>query len=102
MREPFSATAVRALPTEGVDPAAIELGKALANWYERGGDLYDQAVRIWESPARGTSNPALSKDWEQAHLQHRNEGQLLHKRIAATRDSLARRFGEGFAEFVEL
>ena len=98
----FAATAIRAIPTDRVDRSAVELGDELADWYERGGELYDQAVRIWESPARGQNNPATSQDWEHAQSQHRNEGQLLNAKIAAVRDSLTRRFGEGFAQFVAL
>lgn len=95
----FASTAIAAVPTEGVDPAEIQLSQELAGWYERGGELYEKAVRIWESPSRGQSGHTLTKDWEQAHLQHLNEGKLLREKVAAVRDSLTRRFGSGFAEF---
>jgi hypothetical protein len=98
----FSSRAIRAIPTNHVDPAAVALAKELAQWYENGGLLYDQAVQIWESPARGQSGPQITKEWEHARLQHRNESRLLGDQIAAVRDSLTRRFGEGFAEIAGL
>jgi hypothetical protein len=90
------------LPTKEVDEAAVAVGKELAHWYEQGAGLYDQVVQIWESPARGQNGPLVTKEWEHAQLQHRNEGQLLSDRVAAVRDSLTRRFGEGFSEFAGL
>jgi len=98
----LTASAIRALPITGVDPAAVTLAKDLANWYEQGAQLFDQAVAIWESSARGSSGGQLSKEWEQAQIQHRNEGRLLGDQVAAVRDSLTRRFGEGFAGFSSL
>lgn len=98
----FAGSAIRAIPTDGVDRSAIELGNQLADWYERGGELYEEAVRIWESPARSQSNPALTQGWEHARSQHRNEGKLLNDRVAAVSDSLTRRFGDGFAPFTAL
>jgi hypothetical protein len=98
----FASSAIRAVPTNGVDPSAIALARELAKWYEDGAGLYDQAVQIWESPSRGQGSPQVTQDWEQARLQHRNEGQLLNDRVAAVRDTLTRRFGEGFAEFAGL
>ena len=98
----FASSAIHAVPTSGVDPSAVALARELAQWYEHGADLYDQAVQIWESPARGQGGPQITQDWEQAQLQHRNEGRLLNDRVAAVRDSLTRRFGTGFAEFVGL
>ena len=95
----LTASAIRALPIANVDPAAVTLAKDIANWYEQGARLYDQAVAIWESSARTSSGGQLSKDWEQAQIQHRNEGRLLGDQVAAVRDSLTRRFGEGFAGF---
>jgi hypothetical protein len=95
----LTASAIRALPIANVDPAAVTLAKDIANWYEQGARLYDQAVAIWESSARTSSGGQLPKDWEQAQIQHRNEGRLLGDQVAAVRDSLTRRFGEGFAGF---
>jgi hypothetical protein len=98
----LTASAIRALPINNVDPAAVTLAKDVANWYEQGARLYDQAVAIWESSARTSSGGQLSKDWEQAQIQHRNEGRLLGDQVAGVRDSLTRRFGEGFAGFSKL
>jgi len=95
----LTANAIRALPIAGVDPAAVTLAKDLANWYERGARLFDQAVQIWESSAGASRDSQALKDWEQAQVQHRNEGRLLRAEVAAVRDSLTRRFGAEFAEF---
>jgi hypothetical protein len=93
----FSASGIRALPTANVDPTAVKLGQELADWYEQGASLYDQAVQVWESPGRGQSGQQITQEWERTQVQHANEGRLMMERIAAVRDSLTRRFGEGFA-----
>jgi hypothetical protein len=93
----FSASGIRALPTANVDPLAVKLGQELADWYEQGASLYDQAVQVWESPGRGQSGQQITQEWERTQVQHANEGRLMMERIAAVRDSLTRRFGEGFA-----
>jgi hypothetical protein len=46
----FSANAVEAVPTEAVDEAALQFGRQLKLWYDRAGELYERAVRIWETP----------------------------------------------------
>ena len=97
-----SAQAIEALPTANVDPAALRFGRALKAWYESGAEMYEQAVQIWESPARVQGGGQLGKAWDQAHLQHRNEGRLLNDQAAATRDALTRRFGDGFAPIAGL
>jgi hypothetical protein len=93
----FAASALRAVPTENVDKALVALSKELADWHERSGDLYDRAVSLWESAAR-TQGGAITKDWEFAQLQLRNEARLMGDKFAAVRDSLSRRFGEEFHE----
>jgi hypothetical protein len=92
----FAASAIQAIPTVGVDPSAVEFGNQLAEWYDRGGDLYGEAVKIWESPTRGQTGQPMTQDWEQSQAQHRNEGRLMAERGAAVRDSLVRRFGDSF------
>jgi hypothetical protein len=93
----YAADAIRALPKRDVDESAVEVGKELANWYEQGADVLDQAVQVWESSSPGLNGSQLTKNWEQAQTQQVNEGRLLVSRLAAVRDSLTRRFGEGFA-----
>lgn len=92
----FAASAIQTIPTDGVDPSEVEFGNQLAQWYDRGGDLYGEAVKIWESPARGQAGQPMTQDWEQSQAQHRNEGRLMAERGAAVRDSLVRRFGDSF------
>jgi hypothetical protein len=98
----FASSAIQAIPTEGVDPAATEFGKQLGQWYDHGSDLYDEAVRIWESPARGQDGHPLTEAWGQTKAQHRNEERLLNERGVVVRDSLVRRFGDEFAAFTKL
>ena len=43
---------------------AVKLGQELADWYENGANLYDKAVQVWESPARGQAGDQLTQDWE--------------------------------------
>jgi hypothetical protein len=93
----YAADAIRALPKKDVDESAVEVAKELANWYEQGADVLDQAVQVWESSSPGPNGSQLTKNWEQAQTQQVNEGRLLASRLAAVRDSLTRRFGEGFA-----
>lgn len=93
----YAADAIRALPKKDVDESAVEVAKELANWYEQGAFVLDQAVEVWESSSPGPNGSQLTKTWEQAQTQQVNEGRLLASRLAAVRDSLTRRFGEGFA-----
>jgi hypothetical protein len=92
----FASSAIHAIPTEGVDSTATEFGKQLAAWYDHGAELCDQAVRIWESPARGHNGQPLSEAWDESKAQHRNEQRLLNERGLIVRDSLVRRFGDDF------
>ena len=96
----FSGSAIRALPTTNVDPAAAEFGTALADWYETGASVYDEAVQVWESPARGDAKEQLTTAWDQKQTQYQNEGRLLVDRATGIRDSLVRRFGDGFEPIV--
>jgi hypothetical protein len=98
----FSADAIRALPAANVDPAALKLGNELATWYDNGADLYDQAVQVWESPARTQAGQPVTQEWDRMQVQHQNEQRLLESRVAAVRDSLIRRFGDGFAPLAGL
>jgi hypothetical protein len=98
----FSAEAIRALATADVDPTAAKLGGEIAAWYDDGADLYEQAVQVWESPARSQVGQPLTQEWERDQVQYQNEGRLLRSRVSAVRDSLARRFGGGFAPLAGL
>lgn len=93
----YAADAIRALPRKDVDESAVDVAKELANWYEQGANVLDQAVQVWESSTPGPNGSQLTKTWEQVQTQQVNEGRLLVSRLAAVRDSLTRRFGEGFA-----
>jgi hypothetical protein len=98
----FASSAIQAIPTEAADPVATEFGKQLTKWYDHGGDLYEEAVRIWESPARGQNGHPLTDAWNESKAQHYNEGRLLNERGSVVRDSLVRRFGDEFPTFSKL
>jgi hypothetical protein len=96
----FAAKAVEAVPQEGVDRSVVQFGRQLGVWYERGGELYDKAVHIWESTSAGSqSRTQLNEEWGRAELQHRNETRLLDEKASAVRSAVSRRFGQDFPEF---
>jgi hypothetical protein len=95
----FAATAVEVIPREQVDTPAVQLGKELGTWYDRGGDLYDEAARIQSFPSDNTNRNRLTQDWRREDAQHRNEGQVLSNRAIAVRDEMQRHFGTEFPAF---
>jgi hypothetical protein len=96
----FAAKAVEAVPQDGVDRSVVQFGRQLGVWYERGGELYDKAVHIWESTSAGSqSRIQLNEEWGRAELQHRNETRLLDEKASAVRSAVSRRFGQNFPEF---
>lgn len=97
----FAAKAVEAVPQNGVDRLVVQFGRQLAVWYDRGGDLYDKAVNIWETTSAGSqSRSQLNEEWDRAELQHRNETRLLEEKASAVRSAASRQFGQEFPEFV--
>jgi hypothetical protein len=97
----FSARAVEAVPTIGVDEAALRFGRALTLWYDHGGELYEKAVRIWETPTAAQARAELTNEWKEAELHHQNEAQLLQKKASTVRGSISRIYGEEFPEFAK-
>jgi len=95
----FSAKAVEAVPTQEVDEALIRFGRQLKLWYDRAGELYEKAVRIWETPIGQQVRTQLNDEWKSADLQHRNEAKLLTEKAAAVRGSMSRIYGTEFPEF---
>jgi hypothetical protein len=95
----FSAKAVEAVPTQEVDEAVIKYGRQLRLWYDKGGELYEKAVRIWETPIGQQARNQLNEEWKQAEEQHRNEARLLSEKAAAVRGSMSRIYGLEFPEF---
>jgi hypothetical protein len=73
----FSAKAVEAVPTQEVDESMIRYGRQLGLWYDRAGELYERAVRIWETPIGQQARTQLNDEWKRADEQHRSEGRLL-------------------------
>lgn len=97
----FASKAVEAVPQAGVDSSVVQFGRQLSAWYDGAGELYDKAVRIWESSTSGSKTRAqLNEEWRRAELQHRNEARLLSEKATAVRGAAGRRFGHEFPEFV--
>jgi hypothetical protein len=95
----FSAKAVEAVPTQEVDESVIKFGRQLGLWYDRAGELYEKAVRIWETPIGQQARTQLNDEWKRADDQHRSEGQLLTEKAAAVRGSMSRIYGTEFPAF---
>jgi hypothetical protein len=95
----FSAKAVEAVPTQEVDESVIKFGRQLGLWYDRAGELYEKAVRIWETPIGQQARTQLNDEWKRADDQHRSEGQLLTEKAAAVRGSMSRIYGTEFPIF---
>jgi hypothetical protein len=97
----FAAKSVEAIPSEGVDELVMQFGRQLSLWYDRGGELYERAVRIWETPTIGQNREQLNQDWRRTEIQHRNEALLLKEKAVVVRSAVSRRFGEQFPEFAK-
>jgi hypothetical protein len=95
----FASKAVEAVPTEGVDEEAVKFGRRLQLWYDKGGDIYERAVRIWETPMGAQARAQLNDDWKQTDKQHRNEAELITQKASAVRGSVSRIYGVEFPEF---
>lgn len=95
----FSAKAVEAVPTQEVDESVIKFGRRLELWYDRAGELYEKAVRIWETPMGQQARTQLNDEWKRADDQHRSEGQLVTEKAAAVRGSMSRIYGVEFPAF---
>jgi hypothetical protein len=95
----FSAKAVEAVPTQEVDESVVRYGRQLGLWYDRAGELYEKAVRIWETPIGQQARAQLNDEWKRADDQHRSEGRLLSDKAAAVRGSMSRIYGTEFPAF---
>jgi hypothetical protein len=97
----FASKAVEAVPTEGVDEEAVKFGRRLQLWYDKGGDIYERAVRIWETPMGAQARTQLNDEWKQTDTQHRNEANLITRKASAVRGSVSRIYGVEFSEFAK-
>jgi hypothetical protein len=95
----FAAKSVEAVPAEGVDESVIRFGRQLSLWYNRGGELYERAVRIWETPTISQNREQLNEDWRSAESHHRNEARLVNEKAEAVRSAVSRHFAEEFPNF---
>jgi hypothetical protein len=95
----FAAKSVEAVPGEGADESVIRFGRQLAQWYNDAGELYERAVRIWDTPTISENRERLNQDWRQAEAHHHNEARLLSEKAEAVRSTVSRQFGEEFPVF---
>jgi hypothetical protein len=95
----FSAKAVQAVATQEVDESVVRYGRQLGLWYDRAGELYEKAVRIWETPIGQQARAQLNDEWKQSDDQHRSEGRLLNEKAAAVRGSMSRIYSTEFPVF---
>jgi hypothetical protein len=96
----FAGKAIDAIPQADVDPAVVQVGRQLGDWYKGGAELNDKAVRIWETAAGSQGRAQLNEEWSRAQMQHRNEATLLNEKASAVRGAVSRRFKQEFPEFV--
>jgi hypothetical protein len=97
----FAAKEVEAVPTQAVDDAALRFGRELGLWYDHGGELYERAVRLWETPIGPQARTQLNEEWQLADQHHRSEGRLVREKAAAVRGSVSRIYGVEFPDFAE-
>jgi hypothetical protein len=97
----FAAKSVEAIPTTGVDETALRFGRELGLWYNHGGELYEKAMRIWETPIGPQARANMNEEWKQAELHHLNEARLINEKAAAARGSISRIYGTEFPAFAK-
>jgi hypothetical protein len=97
----FAARSVEAIPTDGVEESVIRFGRQLGLWYDRGGELYERAVRIWETPTISQNRQQLNQEWRRAESHHNNEAKLVNEKATAVRDAVSGHFGEEFPPFAQ-
>ena len=95
----FAAKSVEALPVDGVDESVVRFGRQLASWYNHGGELYERAVRIWDTPTISQNREQLNQDWRRAESHHYNEARLVNEKAEAVRTTVSRLFGQEFPLF---
>jgi hypothetical protein len=97
----FAAKSVEAIPTVAVDEAAVRFGRELGLWYDHSGELYEKAMRIWETPIGPQARTKLNDEWKQADQHHHNEARLLNEKASAVRGSISRIYGTEFPAFAK-
>lgn len=97
----FAAKAVEAVPTQSVDDEALRFGRQLGLWYTRGGELYERAVRIWETSTGPEARKLLTDEWRRADLQHQNEAKLVSQKATTIRGTISRIYEFEFPEFAK-
>lgn len=97
----YGAKAVKAAKHDVVDPQALQFAKQLSAWYQQGGELYSEAMNVWQSqhlPPEGLP----SDQWlNQARQQHDNEAMLLFEKGGRLREVLIRRYQIAFPDLAE-
>lgn len=97
----FTAKTVAGIPPCAVCEDALRFGKQLELWYADGGELYERAVQIWETPTGPQAREKMIDDWKLTDQHHRNEARLVKERAAAARGTIERIFGSEFPSFAQ-
>lgn len=98
----LSVNAIYAMPIKDVDAELVAFSRELADWYESGAVLCEDAIQIWSGGSQRANNPQLAKEWQQANSQLENEGRLLQSRADALRGALGQQFGVDFPPISKL
>jgi hypothetical protein len=94
-----AAKGINAVPTDGVDASIVKFGRQLSLWYDRTAELYERAVRIWETTSSPQAREQLIAEWKRDEIQHRHETRLIRDKATALRAAISRQFGEEFPAF---
>jgi len=94
----FAADAIRKLPTKAVDREAVQLARDIADWYEQGAEINDQAEFLYHRGSVAQRKGSLGQSWAAAEKQHNAAVDALNRRGDALRDKLSRKYGLEFAD----
>jgi hypothetical protein len=94
-----AAKGITAAPTDEVDASIVKFGRQLSLWYDRTAEIYERAVRIWETTSSPQAREQLIAEWKRDEIQHRHETRLIRDKATAVRAAISRHFGEEFPAF---
>lgn len=94
----FAASAMRKLPAKNVDPIVANLARGIADWYEQGAKLNDQAMHLFVKADPATRRGPLGQSWSTAEKQHQNEVKLLNRRGDTVRRQMIIKYGLAFPD----
>jgi hypothetical protein len=86
---------IRAIIAENVDQEAQEVGVRIAEWFEHGSAMYQEASDLWNGRQAGQST-ASDQRWDALQRQHLKEADFLREKSAAVGSLLALRYAADF------